>query len=144
MTTRRQFFPTRRQFLGATAAAGAAAVAGCSSSANDDDECSGGDRSSVAAERAIPPAEVRETVAPIRFEELSDAEKDVAAQAIRGDSYAECSPLSDEFASLLDLIRDRRDAQQERSQEDLPTVYLIRARTYYSLSAERGDAVLSD
>lgn len=143
MTTRRQFRSTRRRLLGAAAAAGATAVAGCSSSTSEDDECTEGDRSSVAAERAIPSADVREVAAPIRFEELSDAEKDVAAQAIRGDSYGECPPLSEEFASVLELIRERRDRQQERSEENLTTVYLIRARTYYALSAEHGDVAIS-
>ena len=94
MPTGRQFLSTRRRFLGATAA-GATALAGCSSSASDD-ECTEADRSSVAAERAIPSAAVREVAAPIRFEDLSDAEN-----------------------------------------------YLIRARTYYALSADHSDVAIS-
>jgi hypothetical protein len=105
--------------------------------------CDETDRSEVAAERATPPQDVRDAVVPIQYEELPDGEKDVAAKAIRGDVYAECSPLSDPFESLLDRIRNHRDEQQRGSEADLTTVYLVRTRTYYALDATVRDEKIS-
>jgi hypothetical protein len=135
---------TRRDVLGAGTSALAVAITGCTSedsesdpdiATQDDGECDAMHRSEVAAERATPPRDVREAVVPIQYEELPDEEKDVAAKAIRGDVYAECSPLSDPFESLLDRIREHRDEQQRGSEADLTTVYLVRTRTYYALDA---------
>jgi hypothetical protein len=143
---------TRRELLGASAGAAASTIAGCTSNGSESDpeggsgngsECDESHRSEVAAERATPPADVREAVVPIQFEELPDAEKDVAAKAIRADSYSECSPLSDAFGSFLDRIRDHRAEQQQGSKTDLTTVYLVRTRTYYALDAVAGDERIS-
>lgn len=143
---------TRRTFLGVGTSALAVGVAGCTSNgsesdpdigAQNDSECDEMHRSEVAAERATPPADVREAVVPIQYEELPDEEKDVAAKAIRGDAYAECPPLSDAFESFLDRVREHRDEQQRDSEADLTTVYLVRTRTYYALDATVGDEKIS-
>ncbi|WP_115863188.1 hypothetical protein [Halorussus litoreus] len=138
---RRRSSSTRRQFLGASAAVLAGGLAGCA--ATDDPACEGADRSSVAAERATPPAAVREAVVPIHFDELSDGEKDVAAKAIRSDEYVECAPVSDAFESFLDRIGDHRERQHEESDDAPDTVYLVRERSYYALDASVGEETVS-
>ena len=132
---------TRRKLLGGSLSGLTVGFAGCSSS--NSPECDDAHRSSVEAERAIPPADVREKAVPIHFEELPAAEKDIAAKAIRGDSYAECSPESDAFESFLDRIEKHRNDQQRQSDADLTTVYLVRARSYYALTATRLDQRIS-
>lgn len=135
---------TRRKFLGGSLSALAVGFAGCSSNGpGNGPECDDAHRSSVEAERAIPPADVREKVVPIHFEDLPSEEKDIAAKAIRGDSYAECSPESDAFESFLDRIEKHRDDQQRQSDADLTTVYLVRTRTYYALTATKLDQRIS-
>lgn len=144
---------TRRTFLAATATGAlSATLAGCASEESETDPesgpgtepgCDATYRSEVQAERATPPADVREAVVPIQYEELPAEEKDVAATAIRGDAYAECSPASDAFESFLDRIREHRDEQQRESEADRTTVYLVRARTYYALEARVGDETIS-
>jgi hypothetical protein len=143
---------TRRELLGASAGTVGSALAGCTSNGSESDpnigtqndsECDEMHRSEVAAERATPPADVREAVVPIQYEELPDEEKDVAAKAIRGDAYAECPPLSDAFESFLDRVREHRTEQQRESEADLTTVYLVRTRTYYALDATVGDEKIS-
>lgn len=132
---------TRRELLGGSISALTVGFAGCSSS--DPLGCDEMHRSSVEAEKAIPSAEVREEIAPIKFEDLPSEEKKIAAKAIRGDSYAECSPESDAFESFLDRIGEHRDEQQQRSDADLTTVYLVRVRTYYALTAMELDQMVS-
>jgi hypothetical protein len=140
---------TRRELLGGSFSALTVGFAGCLSSSDggndlgNDPECDDENRSSVEAERAVPPADVREKVVPIQFEELPAEEQDIAAKAIRGDSYAECSPESDALESFLDRIRDHRDEQQQQSDADLTTVYLVRTRTYYALTATKLDQRIS-
>ena len=118
----------------------ASALAGCASNAAN---CDDANRSDVEAEKAIPPKDVREAVVPIRFEDLPSDEQDVAAKAIRGDSYAECSPESEAFESFLSRIAEHRDRQQLDSEADLTTVYLMRVRTYYALEATKLDRRVS-
>ena len=66
-----------------------------------------------------------------------------AEKAIRGDSYAECSPESEAFQSFLDRIGEHRNEQQRQSEADLTTVYLIRVKTYYALEAMELDQMVS-
>jgi hypothetical protein len=132
--------PTRRELLGGLAGVAGTALAGCTS---DSLGCDQMHRSYVEADKAIPSAEVREQIVPIRYEELPDAEQKIAAKAIRGDSYAECSPESEAFESFLDRVREHRNRQQEQSEMDLTTVYLIRVETYYALTAQELDVMVS-
>lgn len=91
--------------------------------------------SKIETEREMPPEDVRAELAPIRVADLPAGERDVALAAIREGSYAECSPVSAAFESLLDRIAEHQGEQQRQSDADLRTAYFIREETYYAITA---------
>ncbi|WP_135853492.1 hypothetical protein [Halorussus salinus] len=132
---------TRRELLAGGAALVGGGLAGCSSLPLVG--CDAMHESRIEVERETPPEEARDALAPIRVADLPSAEREVAREAIDSGSYAECSPESEGFESLLGRIGDHRDRQQRRSEADLTTVYFRTEDARYAIRAMVLDQLLS-